>query len=129
MRRRATSCWRRAAPSSRSSSGARVGLEDVALESDLDNQTSLVLGKYLSPRLYVSYGISFTEQLNTLKLRYTLERQVDDQDRGGRGARRGPRVHDREVAAMQYGRANRAGEMSTELMRACVLEFCWSFLF
>ncbi len=26
----------------------------------------------ISPRLYVSYGISFTEQLNTLKLRYTL---------------------------------------------------------
>ncbi len=52
--------------------GARVGIEDVSVESDLDNQTSLVLGKYLSPRLYVSYGISFTEQLNTLKLRYTL---------------------------------------------------------
>jgi translocation and assembly module TamB len=52
--------------------GSRVGLEDIGLESDLDNQTSLVLGKYLSPRLYVSYGISFTEQLNTLKLRYTL---------------------------------------------------------
>jgi len=52
--------------------GARVGLEDVSLESNLDNETSLVLGKYLSPRLYVSYGISFTEQLNTLKLRYTL---------------------------------------------------------
>ncbi|MEJ1966285.1 MAG: translocation/assembly module TamB domain-containing protein [Gammaproteobacteria bacterium] len=52
--------------------GARVGLEDVSLESGLDNQTSLVLGKYLSSRLYVSYGISFTEQLNTLKLRYTV---------------------------------------------------------
>ena len=52
--------------------GSRVGIEDVGLESGLDNQTSLVLGKYLSPRLYVSYGISFTEQLNTLKLRYTL---------------------------------------------------------
>jgi translocation and assembly module TamB len=52
--------------------GSRVGIEDVGLEQDLDNQTSLVLGKYLSPRLYVSYGISFTEQLNTLKLRYTL---------------------------------------------------------
>ncbi len=52
--------------------GSRVGIEDVGLESNLDNQTSLVLGKYLSPRLYVSYGISFTQQLNTLKLRYTL---------------------------------------------------------
>jgi translocation and assembly module TamB len=52
--------------------GSRVGIEDIGLESDLANQTSLVLGKYLSPRLYVSYGISFTEQLNTLKLRYSL---------------------------------------------------------
>jgi translocation and assembly module TamB len=31
-----------------------------------------VLGKYLSPRLYVSYGVSLTEQLNVLKMRYTL---------------------------------------------------------
>ena len=52
--------------------GSRVGIEDVSLESNLANETSLVLGKYLSPRLYVSYGISFTEQLNTLKLRYSL---------------------------------------------------------
>jgi translocation and assembly module TamB len=52
--------------------GSRVGIEDVSLESNLANETSLVLGKYLSPRLYVSYGVSFTEQLNTLKLRYSL---------------------------------------------------------
>ena len=31
-----------------------------------------MLGRYLSPRLYVSYGVSLTEQLNTIKLRYTL---------------------------------------------------------
>jgi len=31
-----------------------------------------VLGKYLSPRLYVSYGISLIEEINTLKLRYTI---------------------------------------------------------
>ena len=52
--------------------GSKVGIEDVALESDLDNDTSLVLGKYLSPRLYVSYGISLAEAINTFKLRYTL---------------------------------------------------------
>jgi translocation and assembly module TamB len=52
--------------------GSRVGIEDVSLETDLTNETSLVLGRYLSPRLYVSYGISLTEQLNTLKLRYSL---------------------------------------------------------
>ena len=52
--------------------GARLGVEDVGLESDTFNQTSLVLGKFLNPRLYVSYGISLSESLNTVKLRYTL---------------------------------------------------------
>jgi len=52
--------------------GSHVGIEDVSLESDLTNETSLVLGRYLSPRLYVSYGIALTEQLNVLKLRYSL---------------------------------------------------------
>ncbi|MBV8806244.1 MAG: translocation/assembly module TamB domain-containing protein [Sinobacteraceae bacterium] len=52
--------------------GSRVGIDDVSLESDLTNQTSLVLGRYLSPRLYVSYGVALTEQLNVLKLRYSL---------------------------------------------------------
>ncbi len=52
--------------------GARMGVEDVGLESDTLNQTSLVLGKFLNPRLYVSYGISLSESINTVKLRYTL---------------------------------------------------------
>jgi translocation and assembly module TamB len=52
--------------------GSRVGIEDVGIESDTTNETSLVLGKYLSPRLYVSYGISLAEAINTVKLRYTI---------------------------------------------------------
>ena len=52
--------------------GARIGVDDVGVETDTLNQTSLVLGKFLNPRLYVSYGVSLTEALNTLKLRYTL---------------------------------------------------------
>ena len=52
--------------------GSRIGIEDVSLETDLTNETSLVLGKFLSPRLYVSYGVSLTEQLNVFKMRYTL---------------------------------------------------------
>jgi translocation and assembly module TamB len=53
--------------------GSRVGIPDVSLETDpLINETSLVLGRYLSPRLYVSYGVSLTQQLNTFKMRYTL---------------------------------------------------------
>jgi translocation and assembly module TamB len=52
--------------------GAQLGLRDITVESDRQNETSLVLGKYLSPRLYVSYGVSLTESINTIKLRYTL---------------------------------------------------------
>ena len=53
--------------------GSHVGMPDVSVETDpIANETSLVLGRYLSPRLYVSYGVSLTEQLNVLKMRYTL---------------------------------------------------------
>ena len=31
-----------------------------------------MLGKALSPKLFVSYGISIAEAINTIKLRYTL---------------------------------------------------------
>ncbi len=53
--------------------GSKIGLPDISVESDLSNETSLVLGKYLSPRIYVSYGISLTESINTIKMRYTLD--------------------------------------------------------
>jgi translocation and assembly module TamB len=54
--------------------GSRVGIQDVGLESNsfAQNQTSLVLGRYLSPHIYISYGISLAEAINTLKLRYTI---------------------------------------------------------
>jgi translocation and assembly module TamB len=56
--------------------GRRLGLEEVGVESttarDGEVNQQLVLGKFLSPRLFVSYGISLTESINTLKLRYTI---------------------------------------------------------
>lgn len=52
--------------------GRYVGLDEVSVESDSAEATSLVIGKFLSPRLYVSYGTSLTEKLNTFKLRYTI---------------------------------------------------------
>jgi translocation and assembly module TamB len=56
--------------------GRRIGLEAVGVESTTDSagetNQQLVLGKFLSPRLFVSYGISLTESINTLKLRYTI---------------------------------------------------------
>jgi translocation and assembly module TamB len=52
--------------------GRYVGIDDVAVEQGANNSTSVVIGKFLSPRLYVSYGVSLTETINTLKLRYTI---------------------------------------------------------
>ncbi len=52
--------------------GSKVGLDDVSVESDTNNDTSLVLGRYLSPRLYVSYGVSLVESINTIKAHYTI---------------------------------------------------------
>jgi translocation and assembly module TamB len=56
--------------------GRRIGIEEVGVESTVNSageaNTSLVLGKFLSPRLFISYGISLTESINTLKLRYTI---------------------------------------------------------
>jgi translocation and assembly module TamB len=51
--------------------GNRIGA-DVSVEQTLQNDTSLVLGRYLSPRLYLSYGIGIAEGLNTIKLNYTV---------------------------------------------------------
>jgi translocation and assembly module TamB len=52
--------------------GGKLGIPDISVESDLTSDTSLVLGRYLSPRLYLSYGISLTESISTIKMRYTL---------------------------------------------------------
>ena len=52
--------------------GTKLGLDEVSVERTGDSDTSVVLGKALSPKLYVSYGISIAEAINTIKLRYSL---------------------------------------------------------
>jgi translocation and assembly module TamB len=52
--------------------GKRVGLDEISVERSGDDDTAVVLGKALSPKLYVSYGIAIAEAINTIKLRYTL---------------------------------------------------------
>lgn len=52
--------------------GRYIGLDEVGLETDAEREAALVLGKFLSPRLYVSYGISLSDAINTFKLRYTI---------------------------------------------------------
>ena len=53
--------------------GDRFGLDEMRVESsESRDQASLVVGRYLSPRLYVSYGVGLIESFNTLNLRYQI---------------------------------------------------------
>jgi len=53
--------------------GDRFGLDEMRVESsDSGDQASLVVGRYLSPKLYVSYGVGLIEAINTLSVRYQL---------------------------------------------------------
>jgi translocation and assembly module TamB len=51
---------------------ARYGLEEARIEGGSRDEASLVLGKYLSPRLLVGYGIGLFEAVNTFRIRYLL---------------------------------------------------------
>ncbi|MFK8029588.1 MAG: translocation/assembly module TamB domain-containing protein [Gammaproteobacteria bacterium] len=52
-----------------------LGVDQLGIESqgsgDL-SQASLVIGKYISPKLFISYGIGLLEPISTLKLQYAL---------------------------------------------------------
>ncbi|MGB5104700.1 MAG: translocation/assembly module TamB domain-containing protein [Steroidobacteraceae bacterium] len=63
--------------------GTRLGLDEVSVERTGEDDTSVVLGKALSPRLFVSYGISIAEAINTIKLRYTLNKRWSIKAEGG----------------------------------------------
>jgi len=53
--------------------GDKLGLDEMRVESnDTGDQASLVMGRYLSPKLYVSYGVGLVEAFNTLSVRYQI---------------------------------------------------------
>ncbi len=55
--------------------GRELDIEEVSIESGTGgDNASLVLGKYLSPRLYVQYIIGLTEGGNILRARYEINR-------------------------------------------------------
>jgi translocation and assembly module TamB len=55
--------------------GSKLGLDEVSLDRTETSDTSVTLGKFLSPKLFVSYGVSIAEAINTIKLRYTLNQR------------------------------------------------------
>jgi translocation and assembly module TamB len=55
--------------------GEKLDIDEISIESDPDdttNQASLLVGKYPSPKLFVSYGVGIFEPVSTLRLLYTL---------------------------------------------------------
>lgn len=56
--------------------GNQIGISDVSIQNvstGVGTSTpSLFIGKYLSPRLYVSYGAGILQSINTIRIRYTL---------------------------------------------------------
>ena len=56
--------------------GQQIGVNDLSVQNvTLANGSSapaMFLGKYLSPRLYISYGTVFGQPFNTLRIQYTL---------------------------------------------------------
>jgi translocation and assembly module TamB len=55
-----------------------LGLDTLGVESEAGgprDRAAFVIGKYLSPKLYVSYGIGLLEPVNVLKLRYEISRR------------------------------------------------------
>jgi len=55
------------------SMASQVGLDEARIETGSKrSDAAFVAGKYLSPRLYVAYGIGLYEPINTLRIRYLL---------------------------------------------------------
>lgn len=54
-----------------------LAVDNIGIESapgEANDQAALVIGKYLSPKLYVSYGYGLFEPISTLRLEYQLSR-------------------------------------------------------
>lgn len=64
--------------------GRRLGLDEVKIESGENvEEATLVVGRYFSPKFYVSYGIGLFESINTLHVRYKINRLLTLQGESG----------------------------------------------
>jgi translocation and assembly module TamB len=54
--------------------GEKIGVDEIGVSSESGDATSasLLVGKYLTPKLFVSYGIGLFEPVSTLRLRHSL---------------------------------------------------------
>ena len=71
--RRAVACWRR-------NSATRLGFDDAGvMDSRALGGNVFGVGKYLSPKLYVGYGVSLLGTGQVLTLKYLLRKGFDIQ--------------------------------------------------
>jgi translocation and assembly module TamB len=57
--------------------GQDIGLSSARIETEGDLQNAaLVVGKFLSPKVYVSYGVGLFDPVSTLRLRYILSSKL-----------------------------------------------------
>ena len=54
---------------------ARFGLDQISLSGSTAQSASLVIGKYLNPKLYLSYGLGIFDKISTARLKYDLSRR------------------------------------------------------
>jgi len=65
--------------------GQDIGLSSARIQTESDLQdASLVVGKYLNPRLFISYGVGLFDPVSTLRLRYVLSNRFTLQVETGR---------------------------------------------
>jgi translocation and assembly module TamB len=50
----------------------KIGLDEARIEGATKDQAQLIAGKYLSPSLYVSYGLGLFKPSNTFRIKYLL---------------------------------------------------------
>jgi len=63
---------------------ARVGIDELEVEAGGPGEgSSIVLGRYLSPRLYIGYGIGLLEEANSVRMRYEFSELWSLQGRSG----------------------------------------------
>ena len=67
--------------------GLRFGLDDVSVEDQGFDGPRLMLGKYLSPRLYVAYGISQFDSSTLFRVRYLINAKFDIEAERGKELR------------------------------------------
>ncbi len=56
--------------------GQRFGFDEMRIDTTETGDASLVIGHYLSPKVYVSYGVGLLKPINTVNIRYQLTKRL-----------------------------------------------------